>query len=315
MDRIFFSGERKRKRGGRADLGGAEAPSYEGPDLISRLPDHVLGAIVTLLDTGEGARTAVLSRCWRHIWRDAAPLNLDDESFFSSLCYGDEHHPELYLHFTVFHHHPELPASALRFAKLRVLDINNCTFPAAGDCSSPVFPYLTHLSLRHAVITEEQLHGIISNSPGVEAISLDTNFGYRRLCVSLPRLRYLAISDRTFGEREELSEVIVEDAASLERLLLHEVDNGPTVRITGAEKLKILGYLGVGFPIVELGNSSFKFFVKRWRSLKGIEPFNPSAPIECLDRSLKTIMLPATIFRSEATSRVCQVLRGESKGP
>ncbi|RLM93707.1 hypothetical protein C2845_PM08G30790 [Panicum miliaceum] len=58
-----------------------------------------------------------------------------------------------------------------------------------------------------------------------------------------------------------------------------------------------------------------KFFVKRWRSLKGIEPFNPSAPIECLDRSLKTIMLPATIFRSEATSRVCQVLRGESKGP
>ncbi|RLM93017.1 hypothetical protein C2845_PM08G30780 [Panicum miliaceum] len=314
MDRIFFSGERKRKRGGRADLSGAEAPSYEGPDLISRLPDQVLGAIVTLLDTGEGARTAVLSRCWRHIWRDAAPLNLDDESFFSSLCYGDEHHPvisqiiaahpgparrlalrssflyafighydawlrlpifdsiqELYLHFPVFHHHPELPASALRFAKLRVLDINNCTFPVAGDCSSPVFPYLTHLSLRHAVITEEQLHGIISNSPGIEAINLDTNFGYWRLCVSLPRLRYLAISDRTFGEREELSEVIVEDAASLERLLLHEVDNGPSVRITGAEKLKILGYLGVGFPIVELGNSSFKVY--RGRSfIPGLVP-------------------------------------------
>ena len=100
------------------------------------------------------------------------------------------------------------------------------------------------------------------NSPGIEAISLDTNFGYRRLCISLPRLRYLAISDRSFGEREELSEVIVEDAASLERLLLHEVerDNGPSVRITGAEKLKILGYLGVGFPIVELGSTSFKVY-------------------------------------------------------
>ncbi|RLN24488.1 hypothetical protein C2845_PM07G28230 [Panicum miliaceum] len=166
--------------------------------------------------------------------------------------------------------------------------------------------------------------------------------------------------DRCFGEREELSEVIVEDAASLERLLLHEVDNGPSVRITGAEKLKILGYLGVGFPIVELGNSSFKglvpvslveqfstvkilalempealmlkvvigylrcfpcleklhitFFVKKWRSLKGIEPFNPSAPNQ-VPRPQPQDHHAVTIFRSEATSRVCQVLRGESKGP
>ncbi|CAL4961123.1 unnamed protein product [Urochloa decumbens] len=379
MDRILFSREGRLKRSGRADLGGAEVRSYEGPDLISRLPDEVLGAIVTLLDTGEGARTAALSRRWRYIWRDFAPLNLDDESFFSSLCFGDERHPvisqiiaahpgparrlslrslalspyishfdawlrlpvfdsiqELSLHFPVSHYHPEMPASALRFASLRVLDINNCVFPAAGDCSSPIFPCLTHLSLRHVGIAEEHLHGIISNSPGIEAISLDTNFGYRRLCISLPRLRYLAISDRSFGEREKLSEVVVEDAASLERLLLHEVDNGPSVRITGAAKLKILGYLGAGFPIVELGNSSFKglvpatlveqfstvkilalempeapklkvvigylrcfpcleklhimFFVNKW-SLKGIVPFGLSAPIECLDRSLKTIVL------------------------
>jgi len=57
-------------------------------------------------------------------------------------------------------------------------------------------------------------------------------------------------------------EVIVQDVASLERLLLHEVDreHGPSVRITGAKKLKILGYLGVGFPIVELGTSSFKVY-------------------------------------------------------
>ena len=97
MDRIFFSGERerKRKRGGRADLGSAGAPSYEGPDLISRLPDQVIGDIVTLLDSGEGARIAVLSRRWRHIWRYTAPLNLDvdDKSFFRSLFFGDERNP------------------------------------------------------------------------------------------------------------------------------------------------------------------------------------------------------------------------------
>jgi len=208
-----------------------------GADLISRLPDQVLGNIITLLSTREGARTQAVSRRWR-----AAPLNLQvdyglcwrwqdakvDVPATTKILSGHAGPgrrfvlPGLNIPNRVdtvdgwlrsraltglreislsYSSAGPLPPSALRFAAtLRVAKFGYCHFPNEV-APSLKFPHLRELSLFEVTVSEEALHSLLSGCYVLEILLLERITGFARLRISSPTLRSIGFSGPWQGAR------------------------------------------------------------------------------------------------------------------
>ncbi|CAM0953748.1 unnamed protein product [Alopecurus aequalis] len=276
---------------------GGEQETLDDLDLISRLPDEVLGTVISLLPTKDGARTQVLSRRWLPLWRSPmAPLNLAADDGLSdkstrvamvSKILSD--HPGPARHFSLS------LISVDRFRvkvarwfrsetltgleELRVTNWQKTRYPLPpctltrfaptlrllelygcrlqDGIALPSFPHLKHLDLYFVSISEDSLECMISGCTVLENVSL-FKVRFLRLCISSQTLRSINL----WALRSKVGELVIKDAPCLERLLPNYPDDGPaTIRVIQAPKLHILGFLSRGISTLHLGTTIFQKMV------------------------------------------------------
>nr|XP_034579124.1 uncharacterized protein LOC117842729 [Setaria viridis] len=189
-------------------------------DRISLLPDGILGDIVsrTILSSHPGpSRRFTIHMGYvrsENSAAAAAAVTLDAWLWFPALNSLQE--LEFYLGRPP--DIPPLPASVRRFScTLRVASFGACSFPD-GNASALHLPLLNQLSLVSVRISETSLHALLAGCSVLESLLLKDTNGFPRVQIMSTSLGSIGVCPRWGDDR--LRQLIIEDAPSLERLLI-----------------------------------------------------------------------------------------------
>ncbi|PNT72217.1 hypothetical protein BRADI_2g41476v3 [Brachypodium distachyon] len=243
-------------------------------DRISRLPDMLLIRIVSSLPVKEGACTALLSRCWRGVWR-AAPLVLADAvaSAISGILAGHQgpircarliscYMKEipgllLFLFNRPWPLNMQLPVGFFGIATLTRLYLGVFTFPDTAALLPAIqFPHLCELGLFCMTMENRDMDFVLARTPVLKTLCIQMNILLTCLRIISRSLRCVHIIGGTDLD------VVMEDAPQLERLIMWSscVRNGlpRKVKIGFAPALTVLGYLEPALHTLEIGNTVIK---------------------------------------------------------
>ncbi|CAN6197488.1 unnamed protein product [Urochloa humidicola] len=241
--------------------------AHRGPGRYARIPSCHLHRRPSIVNT----------------WLQSPSLdNLEELDF----CYHRRPHgPE-------FQNKPLPPASTTRFSgSLRVLTLSDCIVPS-GIAQALRFPELGKLGLEMVSISEGALHGVLAGCPKLVSLLLCRCSGFRRVQISCAKLRNLAVSTGYCWPNETaLSEVVIQDAPCLERLLFpEELHRDIRVSVIAAPKLETLGSLyGYGGTVkMELGSTVIQ-------GLYFIDSMTPVCSIKAIAVEFSTLKLDTII--------------------
>ncbi|CAM0954646.1 unnamed protein product [Alopecurus aequalis] len=234
------------ERSQESPLGAEEDGGEALLDRISNLCDTVLGEIITLLSTKDGARTQVLSSRWRNLWR-TAPFNLDcrehQETLVAAILFahkgsgrriclpaphykcqadaadawlrnpGLDNLQELEFYSRINCPYPPLtpPPATFRFSStLRVATFSQCNLGDHAAIDKLRFAQLRKLALLAVNISDHSVYNIIAvGCPVLASLLLDNCYHVGCLRINSPTLISIGIQTR-------LRELIIEDAPSLQ---------------------------------------------------------------------------------------------------
>ncbi|KAL6614575.1 hypothetical protein ACP70R_036845 [Stipagrostis hirtigluma subsp. patula] len=152
-----------------------------------------------------------------------------------------------------------IPASLFACASLTRLRATRCIFPDPPASPLPL-THLTEIYLWNVTISDDSLHAVFSQCTALERLRMMHCRG------KLSRVRVQSPSLKIFSTDGSFGELFIEDAPNLEwvlgeymrmRIGVTGYKGGVHLKVVHAPKLELLGYLGMSFRGIEIGETIF----------------------------------------------------------